>query len=276
MSMNEEAVKQIQSTALAASERQQLEAPENTLVLHKDFTLQDLQTFAATRRRFRGNYQTNDIGDFIRYVKTNAESSRALAFINPDGMSCQAIFNIGNAEVPGHCDWTATLELAPTAAGSALVQVNGKKASQLELTNWIEDWADFLTPYTGNVNDRGSYGTVGRAVDAIRKITIATASERESNVGDFHAARTAIEEIEARSKVGLPAGFTFNAVPYLGLPSREFVLRMQVLTGEDTPRLVLRIVREEQVAEEIVQDFRSRLLNELDGHIDLFIGGFRA
>lgn len=274
MSMNNEAIVTIQSTALAASEQQQAEAPENTLVLHKDFKLEDLQKFAPTRRRFSGLYHTGDIGDFIRYVKTHATTERTQGFINHEDMVCHAIFNLGSEDDPGHCDWTAALELVPTAARRALVQVNGKKFSQLELTNWIEDWADFLTPFSGNVNQRESYGTVGRAADAIRKITVATASERESNVGDFHAARTAIEEIEAKSKVGLPAGFTFSAVPYLGLPEREFILRLQVLTGDDAPRLVLRIVREEQTVEEMVTDFRSRLLNELEGYLELFIGRF--
>lgn len=93
-----------------------------------------------------------------------------------------------------------------------------------------------------------------RAVASIRRITIAAKKEVTSSQDSFKGARTALEEIEAKSEEEMFAGFRFACHPYHGLNQRSFEIRMSILTGGDAPKLVLRIEEaEEQMALEFAK-----------------------
>ncbi|MGO0116056.1 DUF2303 family protein, partial [Proteus mirabilis] len=54
-------------------------------------------------------------------------------------------------------------------------------------------------------------------------------------------------------------------------------LRYSVLTGDDIPVLVLRIIQLEKLEEQIAQEFRDMLCNEFnESKIETFIGKFSA
>ncbi|HGW5667212.1 TPA: DUF2303 family protein, partial [Proteus mirabilis] len=58
---------------------------------------------------------------------------------------------------------------------------------------------------------------------------------------------------------------------------RSIKLRYSVLTGDDIPVLVLRIIQLEKLEEQIAQEFRDMLCNEFDeSKIETFIGKFSA
>lgn len=73
--------------------------------------------------------------------------------------------------------------------------------SQKELSDWIEDWHQYLTP----MDDEGKAMLVSKAIAAVRTITAKASSESETTVGDTSASRSAMDQIEARSKETLPA-----------------------------------------------------------------------
>ena len=232
--------------------------------------LVNLERYQSFRDRFRGTLKTHSIGDFARYVEKHpAECFAPAGFIDQDRMSCSVIFNLGNEAEAGHGDDTATLTLKPTAAYSAVQAVAGQKRSQQDLAEWLEDWAPHLQAYADN-----EPLNIVQAVAGIRKMTIKATSQRDSNVGDFSASRSAMDEIEARSQETLPTRFEFKTAPFEGLQEATINLRLSVITGSDAPILKLRWVGEEAQRESFAHEFKAVLEREVGGFVPLTIGTF--
>jgi len=96
--------------------------------------------------------------------------------------------------------------------------------------------------------------------------------EANHQQNDLQASRSALEEVEARSKAVLPSGFYFAAAPYDGFLERTWNLRLSVMP-QDKPVLVLRIVGREDVDEKIAQEFETKVREGLPG-LKIFRGSF--
>ena len=96
------------------------------------------------------------------------------------------------------------------------------------------------------------------AIQAVRKITLDYARNEEHEVGEFAASRSAMESVEAKSKLQLPKYFVFNTHTYKGLDSQAFTLRLSTFGG-DKPVLVARLIKAEQIQESIAQEFADKL-----------------
>lgn len=236
-----------------------------------DVQLHNLEKYQAQRARFRGELTTNSLADFANYV-VSRNGPAAKGFVNQDAMSCEVFFNLGDEATPGHADDTATLKLKPTAAYTALQQLAGKRLSQKELAEWMEDWHLNLTA----VDQAEATLSIVQAIAAVRNITIKASAERTSVEGNFSANRSAMDAIEAASQDTLPAKLHFNIVPYEGLGQRVFTLALSVLTGEDKPVLKPRWVGEELQREEIAKEFKAALAKEVGGTATLLLGNFNA
>lgn len=272
MSLSKEAILHIGDQAIDANRDRNAGLPDHSVALPSNYELHDLQLFQPHRRRFRGKLQTNNIEDFNDYVTTHSLGGQSGGFIDPENLSCTVFFNLGNEQLPGHADWRATLTLKATPAYAALKSIDGYPLGQKALTDWLEDWQGNVSPFSGS--EGAPYGTLGKAIQAIRDITLKGSAEKSSKVGDFEASRTAIEEIEARSKHELPTGFEFTCEPFLDLPERTFTLRLSVRTSDDTPTLVCRVMQKEVHDEGIARDFKEKLSEALDEHVVLTIGTF--
>lgn len=264
--MDASAIQKIAGLALAATAIPD-EHTGKAIALHRDVELYDMEHFGAGRRRFRGTLNTTSLTDFIAYVKAH----RGEGFIDAERLSATVFFNLGDASAPGHGDWRAILTMKATAAFAALRKLDGQQQTQRSLIDFLEDWGQFLTPYG---QDGAENPSMAKAIAAIRSVTIKATSETETNQGDFNASRSALDEIEARSRHTLPGGFVFTTEPYLGLPSRDFKLRLSVLTDAKEPRLVLRMVQREAQDEAIAQDFKRVLIEEIGEAATLTIGTF--
>ena len=62
-------------------------------------------------------------------------------------------------------------------------------------------------------------------------------------------------------------------MPYEGLAARTFILRISIRTGEK-PTLMPRWAMQEQNEEDMAQEFKQVLLNELSEVADLTVGTF--
>lgn len=238
-------------------------------VVPEGYKLQSLEKLETHRNRFRGALITSSLADFVTYVKDRADSATH-GFVDKDNMTCRVIFNLGDAELAGHGDDFATLRLEPTAAYAALQRIAGKNLSQKDLAEWMEDWRDFLKAVSPTDEEMGMV----QAIAAVRNITIKATSERNNVEGNFNAQRSAMDKIEADSQDTLPASLIFSCAPFDGLPLRNFVLRLSVLTGADKPVLKPRWVAEEQVREEIAQEFKDLLAADVADSTSLTIGTF--
>lgn len=230
MSLNKDTLELIIANAVALGGTVSTDTP--IAALPDNIKLHNLEKFQALRARFRGALSTNSLTDFANYV-TGRNGPTAKGFIDQDAMACAVFFNLGDETAPGHADDTATLKLKPTAAYTALSQLAGKKLSQKELAEWMEDWRANLTA----TDPQDATLSIVQAIAAVRNITIKATAERTTVEGNFAANRSAMDAIEAASQDTLPAKLHFNIVPYEGLNQRVFTLALSVLTSEDKPTL---------------------------------------
>jgi len=271
--MDASGIKQIEATAIEAAKANQVVIGNQTLIFKgKDDKLYTTEQYQALRSRFRGQFETTSINDFVKHVNKQVEANDDVhMFINQESFVAQAIYNYGTKLEPGHCDDTAVLIMKETAAFRALKGVNGVKLSQKQMIEFIEDWNAMLTPYDGEENTF----SLAAAVQGIRAITIASKGETTTVVGDLKQKVGSFHEIEAKSET-IPAGFNFSLTPYTGLSRRHFSLRLSVLTTAAEPVLVMRIVGFETEIEDLVGEFKSLLTDLIDDKVSTYIGVFAA
>jgi uncharacterized protein YfdQ (DUF2303 family) len=272
MSLSKEAIQHIESQAIiAAAKPIVIDGGTSVAVLPEAVSLRSLEQYQPLRDRFRGTLRTHSLRDFTKYVAAhdNANQPRPGGFIDQDAMSATVIFNLGEPDHAGHGDDTATLTLKPTAAYSALQGVVGRTLGQKELAEWLEDWLPNLEAQDGETTLQ-----MLQAINAVRRMVIKATSQRDSNVGDFSASRSAMDEIEAKSQDTLPSAFIFTTVPFEGLDVADIKLRLSVITGRDEPLLKLRWVGEEAQREAFAQEFKDVLEQEVGGLVPLTIGTF--
>lgn len=270
MSLTKEAIQLITDTALEATGKS-LDTFTPTAVLPEGAKVLDLEKYQEGRSRFRGTYSTHSLADFSTYVTDRAEPG-ARGFINQDEMSCVLLFNLGDTAAPGHADDRAVLKLKATAGYTAAQAIVVNRLAQKDLSDWIEDWHQYLTP----VDEAGSAIPVARAIAAVRTITVKATSESETTVGDTSASRSAMDQIEARSKETLPAALLFNVIPFEGLTEQQITLRISVITSGAVPVLKLRWVGEEVQREAIAEEFKAVLEEKIGTAATLSLGSFIA
>lgn len=274
--MDATAIEIIGQTAIDADGNRLPEPLRDRLAaIPQDYALHDLERFDDERRRFRGTLTTNSLNDFAEYAKRRAEtgSAKVPVFIDAEKRSAQAFFNLGNELSPGHADDIALLTLPPTAAFAALLAIEGKRLTQADLIDWIEDWREQMAPRLQDGAEEPS--SIAKAIAAIRTITVKATSETESDTRDFGARRTAMDDVEARSRGVLPAGFTFQCAPCAGLSLITAQLRLAVITAGDKPTLSLRVIGREALLEGVAQDFKAVLDGKLGGVAEITIGTFK-
>src|SRR5690606_28802680 len=271
MSLSKETAQLIIANALAAAELK-IETGGHTLAVQPEGAkLVNLEKYQAIRDRFRGALNPHALADFARYVEQHpADDIKPHGFIDQDRMACTVIFNLGTEAYAGHGDDTATLTLKPTAAYKALLGAVGQRLGQQELAEFLEDWAPNVTAFADD-----EQLNIAQAITGIRKMTIKATSQRDSTVGDFSNARSAMDEIEARSQETLPTRFVFTTVPFEGLQPATIHLRLSVITGSDAPVLKLRWVAEEAQREEFAREFKGVLEQQVGGFVPLTIGTFQ-
>lgn len=266
--MQREALELLQSTAINAAANQ-LETDMPVVITSGDARLQSLEQFEEKRTRFRGAFNTNSLTDFAEYVKKEPQGSTG--FIDAEAMRAEVIFNLGDADNPGHGDNKAALSLKPTAAFKALQAAAGERHKQKPLSDWIEDWADNL-----QAKDKdGETIDLRKACQVVRSISIEQARKVDHSVGDMSASRSSMDSIEAKSSAGnLPASLFFTCTPYEGLQARTIELRVSLLLGSEEPIFSLRWLGQEQMIEDMAKEFKDVTAKALDGHSTLFIGNF--
>lgn len=271
MTMDKSAIELIQQTAVAAYNGRQERMPDGTIALPDNFNIHSLEPYLPGRLRFRGTMTTSIAAEFAGYVKARPGGE---GYIDGDSLTATVFFNLGTNQAPGHGDHRARLAMKQTAPYAAMCKADGGRFDQRGLLDWLEDWAPNLRAIE-NTTDGGAEIPWSRAIQAIREINISAKKDVESRQDDFKVGRTAIEEVEAKSKVGLPAGFLFRCEPYIGLANREFFLRLAVLTSAEKPVLTLRIVQKEVHQEAIAEEFKALLLREIGDAAAMTIGEFK-
>lgn len=238
------------------------------------FNIVDLEKYLPIRRRMRGAMSTNHPEHFFRFCAAVSESegkSAATCFVDPKKMSAAMIFNLGDDEMPGHADHTATLTLEQTAAFKSLKAITAKVRSQKEIAEWMEDWRENLSASDAN----GDAKPMLQAINAVRSIDIKAVRNVGSEVQNLSATRSTLEKISAESEHKLPAEIVFTCEPYQGLTARPFSLRLSALTGGDALSLSLQIRRAEAIEQEMADEF-AQLCESSIKDVPVYVGTYDA
>ena len=238
--------------------------------LHEDYKVHDLEHLLPCRRRARGTMATAYVAPFAQYATAFAEPGAAV-FVDAEHMAATAVLDLGTKETPGHTDNRAKLQLTKTAPYAMLLTINGRAQSQQALAEFLEDWGSvaalsFFTP-DGEI-------PMGKALAAIRRITIESLRKVESEEQQLSANRTAFESVKASSQEPIPTTIYYTCKPYADLDARTFVLRLSILTGEKAPSLVLRIQNLEAHVEAMGAELAALVQEAISGAIPVLLGSY--
>lgn len=270
MSMTAEAIQKIADNALAAvgHDLPKVQSIGHVVALPDGMSMHNIEQYLPLRANFRGTLSTHLPAEFASYVKQHGGT----VFIDAEDMRAAAIFDLGTTEQPGHCRHQAKLGLRKTSAYTALLELTGGRQalSQRDLSDWLEDWRDNLRV----LSQFGEEMHIMQAVKAVRTVTIESVTKLNSTVHETGHSRSAFEEVEAKSEVGLPHGFEFKCVPYEGLPERTFAVRLNVITSGSTPSFKPRAVQLETQQEAIAEDFKALVSTAIGDAASVVVGCF--
>lgn len=260
--MDKTAIQQIQESANIPEIIKQID--NNVLAIPvaaipNSISIKSLEEYMPNAAFYRMNYKTNSLRDFIGYNKEN-DADGALCFIDDEKMQAATTFDLVVDCNPGHKKHTARVSLERTAALRALLAIVEERLSQKDASEFFEDWASCITVFKKD----GEKLELVQAVQSLRNMTIESAKEINSQINDFSESMSSMERVEAKNKDQLPAEFYFKCTPYNGLDSREFQVRISILTGGDKPAIKFRIIQYEEVIEDMVDEFRDILEEEFE------------
>ena len=272
-----------EANAIAALANPALELNRGDLAaIHQDYNVADLEQFQEGRNRARGLLKTPSFEDFKSYVlsaepKHNEDGAITLlgapVFVDHKNVSATAILNFAlKGFSQGHCDHKALLQLEPTVVWSKLNALKDRKLSQRDFAVFLEDWVSVLeiTDATGNVIGGA------QALAAVRNMKIDATVSADHSVGNMSESRSRFDQVEARSKEEFtPAYFKIRDSAYFGLDERLIVLRLVINTNDDKPVFSIQIVKEELLLDEIIQDFKAKVIELLPDN-PVRIGTFTA
>lgn len=240
------------------------------VALPDDFTTHDLEKLLPHRRRARGNMSTAYIAPFAAYATSYAGPGAAV-FVDASEMKAKAVLDLGTLQTPGHAENTATLAPSKSAAYAALCAINGRAQSQQAIAEFFEDWGGLAA--IEFFNDAGEIAP-GKALAAVRRITIESARKVDSEEKQLSATRTAFESVQATSQEPLPTTTHFTCKPYPDLAPRTFALRLSILTSGNAPQLVLRIQNLETHTEEMGAELSELVSNAISGAMPVLMGSY--
>lgn len=245
------------------------------VVVPSGMSLESIEGMNTYRNRFRGDMNTKHVESFADYVtKFNKSDKPASCFIRSTSPKAKVIFDIGTEENPEHCVHQAMLELIKTADYERVLDINHKSLTQQGLAEFMEDYTDNLTA----TDAEGNTMDMVKAVKAVRSITFDATSKSEHEVNQLSTTQSALEKIAASSKgEPLPVWLNFTCIPYHGLKSREFPLRVSLgLDKREGVRLTLKVTDLEGIQEIIQEEFMEVVTAAIPDEVETYIGTFSS
>lgn len=271
----------------SAKEIVELALPVNDLsrgelvAVHENFKVHDLEQFQAGRNRARGVLKTPSFEDFKTYVLGNTQSENCVpevkiyapVFVDHKNVSATAILNfkvVGLSQ--GHCDHKAVLQLEPTVVWEKLNQLKDQKLNQKRFATLLEDWASVFIA----TSEAYEPINIAEAINAVRNMKVGASSTTDSSVSNLQETRSVFDKVEASSTTGnLPPYFEINDSAYVGLDEKTIRLRLVVNSSDGEPIFSLQIVKEELLRNEIIQEFKEKVIALLPEN-PVRIGTFQA
>jgi len=253
----------------AEATRAEVLGPLDTIALPDGYAIHKLEGLLPTRNRPRGTFATDVVDDFARAVNEHAAFART--FVDAQEWSADGVLNFsGPGGAQGHCDFIARLKVTPSPEWLALVALHGRKFTQRDLIDFVEDWAHCI-PGFGDLS--GNSMTAAAAVSAFREVRVQSSKSSVNTTTPLKTEHGVLESIEARDAHKWPATMGWACTPALGLAPIVANVRLFVLTSHDTPTIAARVVAFMALRDQVARAFSMLLQSKLDAAP--FAGHFR-
>lgn len=229
-----DAQNQVVDYSFANNYNDQAWLPSNSLILHKDFKVHDLQSLNSDiKRRFTGSFTTNHPESYFTYALERIEESGAQkhrTFINAENPESQlfskTILNFGETEAAGHADDVTILNLIKDPV---FVRFMDETRNHQEATEFAESLELFLgSNQIVGVKDQGEIALIA-AVKAIRNAQIDKKSTSNLNTNGLQYEASDFEKIAIESAdQNLPDSFIFTTPVYLNLENQQVAFAVDV------------------------------------------------
>lgn len=267
--MEKSAIEQLQETGKLPEIIEQVNGTQEPVVIvPNSMGVHSIDKYMKNPARYRLLFETNSVDAFLEYNAANKTDS-ATCFVEALDMSALTVFDLGSQEAPLHKAHKAKVSLLKTAAYKALLAIIDYGKDQKEASEFLEDWEDQI-----EVRDSQSGAMNPRlAAKALRLLTIETARAISSEINDFSTSQSAMERIEVKDSNAMPALILFKCKPYSSLHSRSFPVRASVLTSGNSPKIIFRIIKHEEILEDMAEEFKRSLEEKLeDSDIKTYLG----
>lgn len=259
--MNADAIQRIEQLAAAGS-LAEVDVP--AAVVPGGSTVESLERLMNNPSRMQQRFKTTRISDFVDYVQAN-HTATTTAYVSPDGSGAKALIDHGTEDAPEWGDHKATLSLEKAPAFAAVERAaSGRTLDQQDVIDLLEDWGPggSLAPMRD-----GEDMDLAKALSAIRKVTISAKHESTHEHNDFAQSRSAMDQIEAQGRdVPMPGQLKLNSPVYVGMQTRTVIVRVSLMTSGEKPGFRLRILREQELLEDVSHELVERLQNSLEDH----------
>ena len=229
--------------------------------------LQSTERYQEHPSRHRVGFDTVRITDFTAYLASESQGAYTAVAISPDADGAQAIVDMGHHDEPKWGAHTAQLRMQRTPEFAAIEDIVGKPLTQTDMAEFLEDYGYCITPVIQRSDaENPEDGTIGQAVQIIRKIEINRKQESSHEDDDYSAKLEGMEAIDMRGRDGKKiVSLKCRLQCYEDTAERVVEVRMSKMLEGNTPRLKLRIVAPDTIRRAIQDEMESRI----KGHADL-------
>lgn len=228
----------------------------------KNMEVQSLEHLLPAPARKRERFETHSLDDFLTYCANNVaedpdEDGHAPGnphiFYDDAPVIAHAILDFGSPEDPAWGEHRAIWTPQESPALQALRALLGKALSQDTLTDYIDDWGDYLSFERAD----GTAVPVAAARGAIADMTAETVKAMRSKTGDFERERSALEKLSIAPTV--PARIVLTCAPWTGFETHHLKIRVAAAEGAGTLALRLTLIGWPLHQEDLLSELRNRL-----------------
>lgn len=287
---NAETIQKIQDDAVAMAFNAGAGTEDLPVIaMPKDTRLESIEHLMPAPQRFKGQFKTGQIEEFVKYGN---QQNSASVFVNQDDMSAKAYFDFGSTAFPEHRDHTAELTLKRTPEFFKLLAIDEDTLSQRELVELLED-------YHANITTLGKEAVPGdeapvidlvSAIKAVRNTKLKSEAESETKIEDLSESQSTFAQVEVKNSAGhLPAYIDWKCTPFTGLKlplqspgqsddeneERTFRVRVSAITNGDRVVFRLRIIQLQEHKQIMAQAFKDQLESDLNNEFQVRIGTWK-
>lgn len=229
----------------------------------KDMEVRSLEHLRPAPVRQRGTFSTNALDDFLTYCANNVgdcydddgcvPGNPHIFYSAMPTPRADAILDYGSPAAPAWGEHRARWTPQESPALRALRDLLGKALTQDTLTDYIDDWGDYLTFERSD----GTAVNVPAARGAIADMTAETIKSLRSKQGDFSRERSALETISVAPTV--PARMILTCAPWEGFDTHQLRVRLSAADGAGTLALRLTLIGWPLHQDRLLEELRNRL-----------------